>query len=329
MITRPHLLHVVPRIEVSGIYSMAAELAQYIPQWQHTLLCPNVLSSMDTELTVHAQGVGLDVVETQQLTEQQLDELGATSAIVYDQRCPLVEEKLKSVYYSYGTYEPGRAATIWCSDEAGRADRHGIPHSAPGLIIPPMVNTRALRQLAGQSGPFTVAMITSGRYDKFPCELVMALMGGLKRNITLMTTVLPRYRHPGMALALDAERAHKVPRILCCPIHPAGGTSFTVRADVVVYGTASNYYEPYGRIVVEAMAMGKAVVVERKGVFGYTLEHGRNAMLYGTPEEAIEHIHRLEKDRDLRNQLGANAQLWASWQDISVHVGSLKEQLRA
>jgi len=81
--------------------------------------------------------------------------------------------------------------------------------------------------------------------------------------------------------------------------------------------------------VVEAMAMGKVVVVERKGVFGTVLEHNKNALLFDSPQEAVDHVHRLEREPRLRASLAANAQLWASWQDITIHINTLKKLFRS
>lgn len=327
---RTHLLHVVRDIRTSGTYSMAAELAQYMPNWQHTLLCENTKSYLDADMVVHAQGVGLDVLETKAITEEQLDELGATRALLYNVRNHAVEANMPSLYYSYGDWLPGMAPTVVPSGYAAQFDRTGKPTvlaSSSVPVIPPMINTRGLRRMSGPPGPFTVGILTSGNHDKYPGDLVIAMLGRLKPDIRVMVTTLPRYPHTGVELALDAERARRTPRVVCCPVHPSGGTQYTVRADVLVFGTAPGYYEPYGRMVVEAMALGKPVVVERKGVFGTVLEHGRQALMYDTVDEAVDHVCRLKSDNNLRAKLGANGQLWASWQDITVHIGGLKELL--
>lgn len=328
-ITCDHILHVMTAVRPSGPYSMSVELAAYMPSKRHTLLCLTDELPADVDMTVHAQGSGLDLMYTKTLTPAQLRELGGTSAILYNVRNPSIEDSLPSVYYSYGDWEPGTAPSAFPSVYASHHNRQGLmlPFS-DGPIMPPMINTRTLRRVAGAAGPFTVAMLTSGNHDKYPGELVVTLAGQLNPSITLMFTELPKYHHPGVELAIRHTRESQKRRVYMCPVHPSGGLQFTVRADVLVYGTAPKYREPYGRLVVEAMAMGKAVVVERKGVFGTMLEHGTNALLFDKPGEAVEYVHMLEKDAGLRATLGANAQLWASWQDITVHVDTLKKLLR-
>jgi len=63
-------------------------------------------------------------------------------------------------------------------------------------------------------------------------------------------------------------------------------------------------------------------------VFAETLENGVQTLLYDTIDEAIEHVNRIRVDTVIADQLGANAQMWASWQDDSAHIGKLKRILR-
>ena len=305
------MLHVMDALDPSGPYSMAVDIAQYMHQWQHTLLFTSN-AAPDPDMLVHAQGAGLDVLQTSFIDERHISELSASMAITYDVVVPSLEQELgtRCVRYAYSRTLPKGGVIVDTRQ------------------VPPMVNARNLRRLAGPPAKFTVAMLTSGRFGKYPCDLAMALMSGVKPGTTLMLTELPAYRHPGMVLALDAARKDKRITMLRCPVHPSGGVQYTVRADVLVYGTAAGYEAHYGRLVVEAMAMGKAVVVERKGVFGRVLEHGRQALLFDTPDEAVDHVRRLEKEPGLRASLGANAQLWASHEDISNHIGKLKQLFR-
>ena len=53
-----------------------------------------------------------------------------------------------------------------------------------------------------------------------------------------------------------------------------------------------------------------------------------NALLFDTPEEAVDHVQRIQTDTKAREMLGVNAQLWASWQDSSAHIGQFKRALR-
>jgi hypothetical protein len=53
-----------------------------------------------------------------------------------------------------------------------------------------------------------------------------------------------------------------------------------------------------------------------------------NALLYDTPEEAVQLVRWLQTDTNARRQLGANAQMWAAWQDLSLSAGKLKRLLK-
>ena len=312
---------------------MACETAQYLTAWQHTILvCGGAVP--DADMTVHAQGCGLDVLIADNLDSQEaIEDLGITGAVLYDMRAPAVEDMVPALYYGYGRWKPGKAPAAFCSTYAAAYNRDGSPtdcnRGCP--VIPPLIHTRALRRLAGPGGPYTVGLLNSGRYDKFPCSLAMHMLSALDPDMHLIMTSLNQYKHPGMKAAIDEARskAGKGGAYLSlCPVHPSGGLQYTVRADVMVYGTASNYHAPYSRLVVESMAMGKPVIVERRGVFAELLEHGKTALLFDSPEEAVDHVRRLRQDKKLAEKLGANAQLWASWQDITVNIGTWKEMLR-
>jgi glycosyltransferase involved in cell wall biosynthesis len=159
---------------------------------------------------------------------------------------------------------------------------------------------------------------------------LLKLLGGLPAGTSIMLSILPtgmKYRHPGVDLAI-AERSRCYGSVSLCPIKPLVGLRYMVGADVIVYASATKHHEPYGRMVVEAMALGKPVICERKGIFGNMLEHGVNALLYDNVGEVLDYIDRIRSDTKTAQKLGTNAQLWASWQDTTVHIGKLKRILR-
>ena len=78
----------------------------------------------------------------------------------------------------------------------------------------------------------------------------------------------------------------------------------------------------------EAAAAGIPIVCENRGFFAEELKNGWNALTFNTTDEALGHVLRLRADTELREQLNANAQLWASWFDTAVHMGKFKALLR-
>ena len=76
------------------------------------------------------------------------------------------------------------------------------------------------------------------------------------------------------------------------------------------------------------MGLGKGVISENRGVFPEILKHGVDAMMYDTVDEAVDHVNRLKQSPDVLKNLGANAQMHASWYDVSAHLLRFKRILR-
>jgi glycosyltransferase involved in cell wall biosynthesis len=81
--------------------------------------------------------------------------------------------------------------------------------------------------------------------------------------------------------------------------------------DIVVH--ASTQPEPFGRVVVEAMACGRPVVVSRSGGVAELVRDDENALGFRPGDAAAMSgcIERLAGDAGLRRQLGIQARRWA------------------
>lgn len=333
-VSRSHLVHVFDRFAVSGCYSLAIELAGELRHDCHnTILVEGRVEDADPNLIWHAQMYGLDVLFVDRIEPEVIDRHEFTGMIMYNvQGKPGLGSIVPSIYYSYGVSDVDTCAdvTLVCSNYARFHNRDGTKVNDPvndaRWIMPPMLQTRPLRRLTTPNKALTVGIFTSGSYDKYPCDLVMHLLAMLPSDVNVMISTMPKYRHPGMALAIDERK--RIGKLSLCPVRPGAGISYMVYADVVVYGSARDNYEPYGRMVTEAMALGKAVVCETKGAFKTRLEHEIDSLLYDTKEEALGHVKDLISDERKRKQLGANAQLHASWEDATAHIGRLRRILR-
>ena len=332
--TRDHLVHIMPELRVSGDYSfMTAVVRQLNKQYAHTLLYESDPITVDPDLIYQAQLTGMNVLQTDRITQDVIDSSEYTGAILYNVTDrPGIGKVVPSVYYSAGIYdsEVGASVVVPCSDFAaihGRREPY-ITQLDKSLVVGPMIETRSLRRVKTPDHTYTVGMITSGTHDKYPCDLVMQLLGRLPEDVCVMMTTMPAYRNPGMLLAID-DRADRTRQLTRCPVTVTGMMKYLPSLDVLIYGSAKDHYEPAGRLVLEAMALGKPVICERKGVFETILEHGVNAMLYNTVDEAIAYFELIRKDQEMTKKLRTNAQLRASWEDVSVHAGKLRRILRS
>ncbi|MCJ0763587.1 glycosyltransferase [Variovorax terrae] len=80
-------------------------------------------------------------------------------------------------------------------------------------------------------------------------------------------------------------------------------SSFYRTLDAVLYRTGA-FYEPYGRVVFEAMASGLPVVAASTGGYAEFLTQEQDGFLFRTQEEAFNLLMRLAADRPLRERVG-------------------------
>lgn len=82
---------------------------------------------------------------------------------------------------------------------------------------------------------------------------------------------------------------------------------FLQSLDCLFYRTSDEWPEPWGRVVIEAMACGLPVVCRNHGGYVDAIDHGRNGFLFDTQQEALDILLRLKEDRALRESIGKAA----------------------
>ena len=90
---------------------------------------------------------------------------------------------------------------------------------------------------------------------------------------------------------------------------PVGGqdpVSFLASLDIFFYRTGS-FIEPYGRVVMEAMASALPVVAAANGGFAEQIRHGVDGFLVQTQEQALQALAALTANRSVREQAGRTA----------------------
>ena len=105
-----------------------------------------------------------------------------------------------------------------------------------------------------------------------------------------------------------------VPGVELLPVGAEDATGFLQSLDIFFYRTGS-FTEPYGRVVLEAMATGLPVVVASNGGYVEQITAGVDGFPIRSQEEAIQAIQRLAGSRELRLQIGAAARARA----VAVH----------
>jgi glycosyltransferase involved in cell wall biosynthesis len=181
-------------------------------------------------------------------------------------------------------FAPGSGEGAWLDARAG------LPLAAPGTIRVGLVATYA-RWKGHEVFLDAVARLAPARPARF------FVVGG------------PIYKSAGSQYSLDELRAGAEARGLGDRVgfagHQADPAAVYRALDVVVH--ASTRPEPFGRVIVEAMACGRAVVASSTGGAAELFTSGLSALGCppGDPGALADALARLIADPDLRQALGA------------------------
>jgi len=91
------------------------------------------------------------------------------------------------------------------------------------------------------------------------------------------------------------------------PANSVPAPEFLRSLDIFFYRTDPKWIEPYGRVVVEAMATGLPCVLENRGGYAALIEHGANGFLFSSEEEALDQLRKLIADPPWRRRIGEAA----------------------
>jgi sugar transferase (PEP-CTERM/EpsH1 system associated) len=188
---------------------------------------------------------------------------------------------------------------------ASEADRQAIQSVAPEVPISIVPNGVDLDEYATYSGPAE------------PFDLVFTGKMDFRPNVDAMLwfcdEVLPIIRHsrPQVRLAVVGQRPH--PRLARLKDMPGVALTGWV-SDVRPYIAGAAVYVAPLRVgggtrlkLMQAMAMGSAIVATSLGAEGFPVQGGRHLLLADTPEEFAETVLRLLDDPAQRAELGKAA----------------------
>jgi glycosyltransferase involved in cell wall biosynthesis len=202
---------------------------------------------------------------------------------------PLLFQRIHEVFEQTGV----RSELLFCSDMMGR--EVGLP----GFFEPSPVDIDLFRPRGTPFAPehrFVVGRHSRDVIEKHHAQdwkvyEVVARAGGQSRLLggTCMERVFP-----------------KIDSVEFLPARNDGIVEFLQELDCFYYNT-STWIEPWGRVVIEAMACGLPVLVSDTGGYAQAVEHGRTGLVFRTIEEATRLMRQLVAEPELRQRLGAEA----------------------
>lgn len=105
------------------------------------------------------------------------------------------------------------------------------------------------------------------------------------------------------------------PAIELRPAQRGGVRQYLESLDAFYYRTGS-WIEPWGRVVIEAMAVALPVVVHERGGYAEAVESGADGFVFRTNEEAVEQLAALQDDPELSARIG-----WAGRRKVEALLG--------
>ncbi len=177
--------------------------------------------------------------------------------------------------------------------------------SLPGRVIRSLMDLRAFVSVAKSrvavDRPFTIGRVSRDAPDKHHPDdpALYRMLASRSLRVRIMG---------GMCLAPALQGVDGVDLL------PAGSqpvADFYAGLDAVFYRTGAST-EAYGRVVVEAMASGLAVVAHARGGYAEVIEEGVSGFLIQTQEQAYDALMRLSQSPELRSTIGKAAVLRAN-----------------
>jgi len=162
---------------------------------------------------------------------------------------------------------------------------------------------------------FTIGRLSRDTQDKFSEDDpdLFKLIAGMGCQVRLMgaTTLEP--------LLKGAEGIEILPASSEPP------ETFLASLDCFMYRTHDSWTEPFGRVVMEAMACGLPVICENRGGYVELIEHGENGFLFSDTQDALDLVEKLKTDSDLCQRVGEQARIKMELTYADIHLEKRKE----
>lgn len=167
----------------------------------------------------------------------------------------------------------------------------------PGRLCPTIVDTQRFKPASRQAGPVSVGRLSADRPEKHHPDdaSLYRLLAWNQVKVRLM------------GASCLTEVLAETPYVECKPAGAESSESFLQSLDIFFYRTRQDWYEPSGRVIMEALACGIPIVAHINGGYTDWIRHGENGFLFSSQEEAWEWISKLRVSQELRQRLGAAA----------------------
>lgn len=171
--------------------------------------------------------------------------------------------------------------------------------NCPGVVQPSPIDMTQFKRRPGRvvGEPFTVGRLSRdvpGKHHGPDAALYEKLVAQGMRVRMMGAKVL----HPMLGETPGIE-------LLAAGGMPAA--SFLHGLDCFYYRTHDNWKEPWGRVLLEAMACGVPVVAHRRGGYTEFIRDGENGFLFDQPSQAFELIEQLRQDATLHARIATAA----------------------
>ena len=168
-----------------------------------------------------------------------------------------------------------------------------------------------INKIERNSESFLITLVGRKTQSKGQEDAIKALSILVKKNLDVYLRLVGRsvvgYTDYLEKFAQDLEVTHRV-EFVSFVNNP---WTYMVSADVVLMCSKC---EAFGRVTVEAMKLGKALIGSNTGATPELIQDGWNGLIYqaGNAESLAEKIELLYSDKCLSEQMGLNAYTWAN-----------------
>jgi len=308
--SKPHLVHVMPKVELSGPLMFVRDLAVRAREFDHTIIGFNAAKDADEELDKFLSAYGVDVyyLNSVKLNNGHIRRVGGTHVVFYDLSMRHLDGKrhpgvnYPSMYYAYSTRDPEvrTAVTVY-----SREDVHELE---PDFVIAPGVAKgecqkyhQSRRALLKERLGVT---LLAGRKDKFHTKLAVRLMSALdSKHWVLMLTEFPGQDPFGLLAAKEAAIEKKL--LAPCKFRPGVAT----------------FYLSYATV---HLSTGCQRIDAEAGMFKVPIVDGLQPI-----DGVLEDIDKIVTDPDFRTKARKRSQLAADSCDLRMTITHYKNIIRA